>query len=282
MEDFLLDSIGGLVASIEEFRVSELLRDPAGAVRSAAAADTLTQNATQLVGIVKSWNSKVQSSKMKTDCQVTNDVVEAVFSSLHRWLNCKSLAARKSIRSSKPSSRSSVQQVNEKEWSSYLSSDPWEDCDDLVAEDLTAWLVEGCREEAPVRTDKSGSAMALKPVTLLTPRHSTETVSTIAPSESILSSRSTNRSLGSTCSSSFSYGIAPQSNDKDDKRVVLDFFLSRELMPVVSLDDPRTPAHSSCRLPVRVVSTPHDAADQAPVKKSCSHLLNPILDLDID
>jgi hypothetical protein len=76
MEAYLLDSIGGLVTSIEEFRVSEMLRDPTGTVRSAAAATTLTQNARQLVGVVKSWNSKVRSSKMITDCQVTSDVVE--------------------------------------------------------------------------------------------------------------------------------------------------------------------------------------------------------------
>jgi hypothetical protein len=277
MEDYLLDSIGGLVTSIEEFRISEMLRDPTGSVRSAAAASTLTQNATQLVGVVKSWNSKVRSSKMKSDCQVTNDVVEVVFSSLHRWLNCKSLAARKSIRSSKPSSNTSKQQVNEKEWSSYLSSDPWEDCDDLIAEDLTAWLAEGCREEEEevVRIDKFGGPMALKSVTLLTPRHSTETISTIAPSESIRSIRSSNRSLDSHCSSSWSY----KSNENDQQRDASDCGRSRRLVPVVSVDDPRTPTHSSCRLPVGIASTPHDAADQDPFK---TRLLSPILDLDTD
>jgi hypothetical protein len=169
-----------------------------------------------------------------------------------------------------------VQNINEEECSSYLSGDPWEDCDDLVAEDLTAWLAEGCREEAAIRVDTACGPMALKSVTLLTPRHSTETVSTIAPSESLFTSRSTSRSLGSTCSSSLSCGIAPQSNEKDDQRDVLDCGLSRRLVPVVSLDDP------SCQLAVRTISTPRDSADQAPLKKSFSRLLNPILDLDAD
>jgi hypothetical protein len=312
MEDVLFDSIGSLVKSIEEHRVSELLQDPKGNVRAAAAASSLTQNADILVGIVKSLNLRNRSDeKEAADSELTSEVVETIFTSLHRWLNCRSLAARlpklqtsrsSSIRSSsRQCLDASVLQGDEKDFYSYLAGDPWEDCDDLAAEDLMAFLVEGFREGASVRVDKAVGPMALKSAKI-TPRHSTETASTIAPSEGFTpgSSKSlptttrsldsagmlptTNRSLDSDSCGSSSFGRPRKSSEHEEKKDVLDCGLSvtRRVVPVISMEERRKMGHLSSRgVPVR--SAPSlGGASQSPVKKSFPGLLNPIVDVDTD
>jgi hypothetical protein len=298
MEDVLFDSIGSLIKSIEEHRVSAIINDPKGAVRSAAAATTITQNAEQLVGIVKAINVKVRSGDMKAvDNDMTSEVVETIFSSLHRWLGQKALMARlpksHSLRSSKSRSVSSFSDGSRDDEKDYFAGDPWEDCDDLASEDLMTWLVEGFREGAAVRVDKAVGHISLKPVekvVKLTPRQtpdrlSTDTVSTIAPSESMpATNRSldsstmpiSNRSLDSDCSSSLSYG---QQKDVLDCGATV---VSRRLVPVVSQDDRRKPSHASANVKCCPFSRTGDAASQASMKKSFPGLLNPILDDSTD
>jgi hypothetical protein len=289
MEDVLFHSISSLVSSIEEHRVSELLRNPKEAAESAAGAMTLTQNARLLVDIVKSWNTQIQPGEMKAfDSDVTNEVIEAIFSLLHRWLSWKSLAARlpksHSSQSSRTKSDADKQHAREKEdWSSYLAGDPWVDADDLAAEDLMAWLVDSTqfREEADFNVGvQTCGTRPLKPVKLI-PRHSTETASTSAPSESILG---TSRSIASDSSSSFSYELrANKSSGDADKKDFVDCSLSRRLVPVLSLDGRSPAAKSRSRVPVsRMASAPLDASDQSNVKSSFPCLLNPILDADAD
>jgi hypothetical protein len=301
MEDVLFDSISSLVKSIEEHRVSELLQDPKGNVRSAAAATTLTQNADQLVGMLKSWRrSRNQTGEEEThDGELSSEVVETVFTSLHRWLNCRSLAARlPKLHASRSSRRFDplVHQGDEKDGSCYLAGDPWEECDDLAAEDQMAWLVEGFRERAAVRVDKAVGPMALKSAKI-TPRHSTETVSTIAPSESLpTTTRSldsagmlptTNRSLDSDSCGSSSFGRPRKSSEHEEKKDVLDCGLSRRVVPVITMEERRKMGQLSARgVPVRTAGTVSPSfpigASEYPVKKSFPGLLNPIVDVDTD
>lgn len=274
----LFDSISSLAVSIEEHRVSELLRDPKGAARSAAGAAALLQNAETLVGLVKAWNVEIQSGKSKVaDSQVTSEVVEVIFSSLHRWLSWKSLAAR--LPKSQParsSSSTTKQHVDAKD--SYFDGDPWGDSDDLAAEDLMMWLVEAScfREGCEIRADdKTSDSAVLKPVKI-TPRYSIDTASTVAPSESI---PTTSRSIESDSSSSFGYGRRARKNSEDEaKKDVLDCGV--RLLPVLSQDDRAMSSHSRAAIPAsRMNSTPHQDAGA----KTCfPGLLNPILDVDAD
>jgi hypothetical protein len=297
MEDVLFDSISSLATSIEEHRVSELLRDPKGAARSAAGAAALVQNAETLVGLVKAWNSEIQCGKAKVgDNHVTSEVVEVIFSSLHRWLSWKSLAARLpksqlARSSSKTSFGVSKQHIDVED--SYLDGDPWQDSDDLAAEDLMMWLVEanGFREGSEIRADDKSSDSAvskpvqqpsvlpdsavLKPVKL-TPRHSTETASTVAPSDSI---PTTSRSIESDSSSSFGYRRVCKSSEDEAKKDVLDCGV--RLVPVLSQDDRGMSSHSrpAAKAHSRISSAPHQDVG---AKKCFPGLLNPILDVDVD
>jgi hypothetical protein len=210
MEDSLYDTISGFIESIGH-RTLEIIRHPKGSVRSAAGASTFRQNAELLVRMMRSRNYKYRFGEMKpADNEMTREVLEAVFNYLYRWLTCTSLAltlptSRLSLSrfslGSEPSLDDSTQQGNETNWGSYLAGDPWEDCDDLAAEDMIDWFVESFREEAEegaaFGADKAMTPIALKSVVQLSPRNSADRVSTVAPSESAHSSTC---SLNSTVS----------------------------------------------------------------------------------
>jgi hypothetical protein len=245
----------------------------------------MIDNAELLVNLLKSWSSRLEAGEVKAlDSESMNEVVEVIFSSLHRWLSWKSLARLPKSHSSR--SARSVPHTDETDWRCYLSGDPWDDCDELAAEDLMSWLVETMdfREENATREDIQGFD-TLKSVKLA-PRYSIETASTIAPSESMPATSGSIASgyRGSDCSSNCSYGRRPQKMVEDeDKKDILNCGLSRRLVPVLSHDDEGTTSQSRPRVQIpRTVAPQMDVAGQRMAKKNSPGLLNPIVDIDLD
>lgn len=134
----LLDSVHALLGSIEDFRMSEISHETA-TVASLSGTAAVIHNAQHLVAIVELWQLQHLED---VDAQTIEELVETVFNALHRWLSWKSFVQlpkpRKSSSASSVKSRSCAEDTLE----TLLSGDPWEDCDELAAEDLLAWLAD--------------------------------------------------------------------------------------------------------------------------------------------
>merc|ERR1711924_456166 len=132
----LLDSVSGLLACIEDFRMSEVLQGPAEELCSSGAAAVI-HNAQHLVATVELWHQRGDGP----DEETTQELVETVFNALHRWLSWKSVAQLPKRTASSSSSISRNVGATAREFD-LLHGGPWDDCDELAAEDLLEWLAE--------------------------------------------------------------------------------------------------------------------------------------------
>lgn len=143
VEGALTESIRGLLRSVEDFRMLEILQGPekAGDARRTA---SVIRNAQHLVDSIdvlqQSWHC---STEHHLDIETTEDILEAVWHALHRWLSRKQLPLK--LRSSEPCTMTGERVDLE------LMADPWADCDELAAEDLLEWLADAVHLGPPRR-----------------------------------------------------------------------------------------------------------------------------------
>jgi len=139
-----LESAHSMLESIESFRMSEILfttpshitLDPSWRV---------IHNAQHLIGVVERWEQRGGGP----DGEAMDELVEMVFNALHRWFSWKTFAQlpKRSPPSSamslpKESERGSCATDAEGRAKDLLQGDPWQDADDLAAEDLLEYMAD--------------------------------------------------------------------------------------------------------------------------------------------
>jgi len=147
MEDhlLLLDSVHALLSSIEDFRMSEVLQESNkdAVLWSLSGTGSVIHNAQHLVAAIELWQQRADGP----DNETIEELIEMTFNALHRWLSWKSFAQLP--KRNAHSSASSLKRAGaisptsaEDALEDLFHGDPWEDCDELAAEDLLEWLAD--------------------------------------------------------------------------------------------------------------------------------------------
>lgn len=124
----LLESVHSLLSSIEDFRMSEVVHEPEKHPPLSGTAAVL-HNAQHLVAVIELWHQRDDGPAH----EILEDIVEAVFNALHRWLSWKS-ASQLQHRGRWVSSETTIPAA--------VLADPWSESDDIAAEDLLDWLAD--------------------------------------------------------------------------------------------------------------------------------------------
>jgi len=147
MEDhlLLLDSVHALLSSIEDFRMSEVLQESNkdAVLWSLSGTGSVIHNAQHLVAAIELWQQRADGP----DNETIEELIEMTFNALHRWLSWKSFAQLPQCNAH--SSASSLKRAGaisptsaEDALEDLFHGDPWEDCDELAAEDLLEWMAD--------------------------------------------------------------------------------------------------------------------------------------------
>jgi len=124
----LLESVHSLLSSIEDFRMSEVVHEPEKHSSLSGTAAVL-HNAQHLVAVIELWNQRDDGPAH----EMLEDLVEAVFNALHRWLSWKS-ASQLQHRARWMSPETTIPAA--------VVADSWSESDDIAAEDLLDWLAD--------------------------------------------------------------------------------------------------------------------------------------------
>lgn len=151
--DQSLDEIRSILHPIEELIQCETIDASTLVYRSWCShggAATLVRNAQHLVAVIETGPHVGDGPDAKTLKYVGDVVLET----LQRWLSFKRRPPASSSSKSRFAWPSSWQ-------STEVDPDPWDDCEDLAAEDLLEWLVDACSPEylPPLQRVDWGAAM---------------------------------------------------------------------------------------------------------------------------